>query len=618
MRSLIPGGLRLRVALLIGVLPLALLGVLWLFSSLAVQESIERTLQERLVLAQATADHLEYTLTQHLNRFQDIAFYPGVDLEDATLEPEQKALHETYFQSLPLFREGLFLTDVQGRVLWTEPYTTSLMGTIPFGEGGVSPLLETGVPRISDLFSLPGSGKAVLIAIAPVKSREGKIVGAAGGVLDPTGTELLSLLQPGEPSTAGYTLEVVDSRGMLLASTRRQNLLTSSDQAEVLGDLIRDRRTAVSRYRHIHPSGETGQTEVMAFAPLRSTLIPWGVSVIQPEAEALAPARRLQQRFLLSGILLVALAVALGWGTAQGIVRPVNALMRQARRIAGGDLSQPVPPLGGGEVAELGQAFEGMRQKLAQSWEKSQRWSQELEEKVQERTRDLEAARKLREELLHKLITAQEEERKRIARELHDETSQALAALAMDIDMLSQTPPASLQPRLQAMKGLVVKTLDGVHQMIFALRPSILDDLGLFPALRWYAESRLEPLGVKVQLIAAGRERRLPPSMEIALFRVVQEAITNTARHARAENVMVAVEFGDGTLMIEVEDDGVGFDPEALARSADSAQGLGLSGMRERVSLLGGTLSLWSEPGSGTRILVEVPLPQEVADAPSD
>jgi len=110
----------------------------------------------------------------------------------------------------------------------------------------------------------------------------------------------------------------------------------------------------------------------------------------------------------------------------------------------------------------------------------------------------------------------------------------------------------------------------------------------------------------------------LPPSMEIALFRVVQEAITNTARHARAENVMVAVEFGDGTLMIEVEDDGVGFDPEALARSADSAQGLGLSGMRERVSLLGGTLSLWSEPGSGTRILVEVPLPQEVADAPSD
>jgi len=279
----------LRVALLIGVFSLALLGVLWLFSSLAVEESIERTLQERLVLAQATADPLEYTLTQALNRFQDIAFYPGVDLGDDTLEPEQKALHEAYLQSLPLFQEGLFLTDAQGRVLWTEPYAAPLMGTSPFDGGKVRQVLETGTPRVSDLFTLPASGKALLIDVAPVKSREGKVVGAAGGMLDPTGTALLSLLQaPGARGT-GYTIEVVDSRGMFLASTQPQNLLTSSDHGETLAALIRNRKTAVSRCHRCHQPGERWQTEVMAFVPLRSALIPWGVNVLQPEADALAP-----------------------------------------------------------------------------------------------------------------------------------------------------------------------------------------------------------------------------------------------------------------------------------------------------------------------------------------
>jgi signal transduction histidine kinase len=243
--------------------------------------------------------------------------------------------------------------------------------------------------------------------------------------------------------------------------------------------------------------------------------------------------------------------------------------------------------------------------------EQSHRWGQELECRVRERTRELEAARHAQAELLRKVISAQEEERRRIARDLHDDTSQALASLAMSLD-LAAASPQGLPAQLSAMKELVVNTLDRVHQMIFDLRPSVLDDLGLLAALHWYAESRLEPLGVKVRLDTAGTERRLPSQVETVVFRVAQEAITNIARHAGAESVMMGVEFAHGSISMEIEDDGQGFEPAALQRTPHDTRGLGLLGMQERVALAGGTFSIWSEPGSGTRIFFRVPLPPEV------
>ena len=181
----------------------------------------------------------------------------------------------------------------------------------------------------------------------------------------------------------------------------------------------------------------------------------------------------------------------------------------------------------------------------------------------------------------------------------------------MSLDLAAATPQG-LPPQLPGMKELVVNTLERVHQMIFDLRPSVLDDLGLVAALRWYTETRLEPQGVKVRLDTTGAERRLPSEVETVVFRVAQEAITNIARHAGAENVMIGVEFADASVSVEIEDDGRGFDLAALRRTPHSARGLGLMGMQERVALLGGTFSVWSEPGSGTRIFLEVPLPPEV------
>jgi signal transduction histidine kinase len=215
----------------------------------------------------------------------------------------------------------------------------------------------------------------------------------------------------------------------------------------------------------------------------------------------------------------------------------------------------------------------------------------------------------VRGELFKKAIDAQEDERKRIARELHDDTSQALTALLYAVERgLEGDCAEAARADLAGMHQLVQRTLDGVHKVIFDLRPTMLDHLGLVPAVRWLAQSRLEAKAIRVVVEAPAEPPRLPPQVETALFRVVQEAITNVARHSGARNARLVLSFSPGHVSVLAEDDGVGFDVLALDLSPDSQRGLGLIGMRERVELLGGRVSLDTAPGCGTRLQIEVPL----------
>jgi len=229
---------------------------------------------------------------------------------------------------------------------------------------------------------------------------------------------------------------------------------------------------------------------------------------------------------------------------------------------------------------------------------------------------ELQRKERMRGELLEKVISAQEEERKRIARELHDQTSQALAALAMAVETASAQAAAGddVSASLARMRPLAVETLEEIHRLIFDLRPTLLDDLGLIAALRWYAESRLAEVGVKVRVEIAGQERRLPPQIETALFRVVQEAVNNVVNHSGAQNFTITLVLRSNFLSLVMADDGWGFDLAELSRSQDGKRGLGLMGMRERVELLGGSFAIYSELGGGTKITVEVPLEGGVSD----
>lgn len=214
--------------------------------------------------------------------------------------------------------------------------------------------------------------------------------------------------------------------------------------------------------------------------------------------------------------------------------------------------------------------------------------------------------------LLNKLITAQEEERKRIARELHDDVGQVISHLASTLGGIGEegTPgQGDLPKRLAETKADSVRALHGLRRTILNLRPTILDDLGLVPAIRWYLRERLQEDGTAVSLEVKGLKERLAPDMETTLFRVIQEAITNVSLHAQAKNVKVRLELQDGSLTAEVSDDGVGFDAQRLLVSKDKLVKLGLLGMEERVNLLNGSLKIVSSPGNGTRLSISIPVP---------
>ncbi|MGQ9459412.1 MAG: sensor histidine kinase, partial [Anaerolineae bacterium] len=155
---------------------------------------------------------------------------------------------------------------------------------------------------------------------------------------------------------------------------------------------------------------------------------------------------------------------------------------------------------------------------------------------------------------------------------------------------------------------LALQTLEGVHKLIYDLRPSLLDHLGLSAAVRWLAETRLEANGVRVHLEEDPALGRLPQGVEITLFRVVQEAMNNILRHSGARNVAISLQKREDYLDLSVEDDGVGFDLEEVVHGPDTSRGLGLLGMAERVHLLGGQLNVTSAPGEGTCIHAQIPL----------
>ncbi|MBZ0090108.1 MAG: sensor histidine kinase, partial [Thermoanaerobaculia bacterium] len=208
--------------------------------------------------------------------------------------------------------------------------------------------------------------------------------------------------------------------------------------------------------------------------------------------------------------------------------------------------------------------------------------------------------------LSRRLVEAQESERRHIALELHDEAGQALVSLRLGLRLLEReiAEGGNVGGRVAELVETTDSVMDGLHRLAADLRPASLDHLGLDAALRQFARSAAAKFGLAVHFKARGfTAQRLPQAVETALYRVVQEAMTNVVRHARATRVDLLVERRDDQVLVMVEDDGVGFD----SANAPGGEHFGLLGMRERADALGGTLTVESSPGKGTTIVVEVP-----------
>lgn len=350
--------------------------------------------------------------------------------------------------------------------------------------------------------------------------------------------------------------------------------------------------------------GADGIERLYAYTPVY-TILPEGLTLIMgiPAEEAMVAVRQtLERDMLILGLAGLLAMVSIWLGGEYFFLRPIQKLLGVTRQMTAGNLSARADVTHeAGELSELARSIDLMAETLEKREQERQLASQALLKEEAARAR-----------LLHQVITANEDERMRIARELHDETSQNLTAMMLGIDsagsILEKDPPRARE-RYNRVKTIAQELLDGIHRLVYNLRPPLLDDLGLVPTITMCADKQLKPRGIQLHL-QENEGSRLPPFIETALFRIVQEAFTNVTRYSCAENVDVILKHTDHTLQLMIRDDGQGFDAAAL-QAGEPGAGFGLRGMQERVRMLDGQFELKSTPGEGTQITVSIPLPQE-------
>lgn len=271
--------------------------------------------------------------------------------------------------------------------------------------------------------------------------------------------------------------------------------------------------------------------------------------------------------------------------------------------------SQVSAPLHEGEMDEIGQ--------LARAFNTLLNQVERREAEKQALTDQLALQSEQRGELLKSLISAQEDERKRVARELHDELGQSLGGLALQtqvIQKLIPKQPQKAQEQLTQTRQLIAKTSEQMYGLILALRPSVLDDLGLAVALQVHANQVFNHSEVLFEMDTSRMKSRLPAELETLLYRVFQEALNNIVRYANARRVKLSLAGENGLFEGEVRDDGCGFDPRAIRIEPNNPRGLGLLGMQERVALSGGKIEIQSQPGKGTCIRISIPFSEMKSD----
>jgi signal transduction histidine kinase len=599
---------RITVIILIGISVILL--SLGLASHYIIQKNIDDLLNKKLSLSRLTRNNVDNIIKDNISRLYDISLSGAVDLSDGDFGPEKEAVKAAYRYSI--FTDGIFLLDNRGNILLNYPERMRDASLNILSIEPVSRMLALGKPVVSNLYTVEPSKKKVLYVLVPLKDKNGRTVGVAGGQIDPTSPLLvqkLGLIDIGK----NEFIDVVDSNGMVIASSNPSRMFTHCDRNSFFTTIISERKERVATCHVCHEAGQRKekQSTVLAFVPLETA--PWGISIQELKADVFAPAANLKRLFISLGFIFIGTALILTVGISRSIVNPLKALIRGADRIARGDLTKPIAPQGTDEIGVLSHSFETMRMKLVESMERVQHHTQELEIRVQERTRQINESQKRVEMLLQKAISTQEDERKRMARELHDDTLQELSAALIRIDMCKIHPEGISMNKIDGIRSIIVKALDGITGIIQNMRPTLLDDLGLVPAIKSLLNVHLGTRNINYFFNTSGvADKRFRPELEITLFRIIQEAVVNIARHSKATNVFVLFTIEDNAVKVEVEDDGEGFELKKLyhagAYDTIDLRGLGLLGMKERVALIGGKIEVCSQPGIGTRVDIRIPL----------
>ena len=427
------------------------------------------------------------------------------------------------------------------------------------------------------------TGQFTLVLGYPVLDVTGQVRAVIAAALD---LGRLNQLAAQARLPAGATLTAVDRNGTIVARYPDPwQWIGTVLPPNIRAMLAQDEGTA-------EVAGVDGTRRLYAFTQVGgASEVGMYVGIGIPTQVAFAAAnRRLERNLVTLGVVTLLMLVAAWIGSNLLVLRQVNALVSATQLLRAGDLSARAGlPSGSGELDHLASAFDAM----AEALEQRAAAHRQAEETLQILSRQL--------------LEAQENERRHLARELHDEIGQALTAVKINLQA-AQHLPDTLGAHLADSVGIVDRTLHQVRNLSLDLRPAMLDDLGLVAALRWYVDRQAQRAGFTARFVADPLATRPPSDIETACFRVAQEALTNVMRHAQAQHVHVELRQDDAELHLLMRDDGKGFDVRAAQARAAQGASTGLLGMQERVWLVGGQIDINSAPARGTEIRARFPL----------
>lgn len=375
-----------------------------------------------------------------------------------------------------------------------------------------------------------------------------------------------------------------DNQGAVILVDQNNNLLFKTGLLDVTSASI-DFPGVAEALR-----GETGTTffeaddgeHVVVFSPVSPTN--WALVIDEPWKEIASPLLRYSESGSLILVPIVIFALVAVWFATIKVIQPLRAFRGQAALFTQGNFEAFNNPVGGiEEIQTLQTTFIDMAEEVENA-------QQELKS------------------YLNMITRGQEDERKRLARELHDDTLQSLIALNQRIMMARrQTAQEELRETLSEIESMLAKTMQELRRLTRALRPIYLEDLGLVSALESLAQETSESANIPIAFQSEGIERRLSDSVEIALYRISQEAMSNISRHARATKAEITISYNDTVLVLKIWDNGIGFDPPKYLGELSSIGHYGLLGIHERAVLINAEFHIQSKSGSGTKIIIQVP-----------
>ncbi len=574
---------RMTVITLLPVIAVTLIGII---VAVVAYRGLTRdvVLERNTALVRLAADGAQQELEGQLNLLLSTADALSHRADDLAA---QRALLEDWEPLLQSFEGGVNLLDSNGVAVAATTIARSRLGH----NYAFRPYFAEVQAQKSPVFStfleeVPSGSPAVVIAVPVMHGSQ--MMGQVIGVLFVEQHLWPQAIRDLE-TTVGAQAFLVDSLGTIIYHTQTDQIGSTLTDDPLLEQVYRANQVGS---RLDEKGGDGGR--VISYAPIGT--LGWGVMVIEPWQTLMQPAMR--YLYIIPGIILIGLALSvilLLW-VLRRTLSPLSALMEEAQRVADGGEFREAPVDGPPEISLLLSTFNRMMAN-----QRSQR----------------EALRNY----AKKILESQEEERKRISRDLHDETVQDLVGLSQRLELCRLAmvkDPQGARNRLDELQTLINRALIDVRRMSNDLRPSILEDLGLVAAARAMCQSLQQDLPTaEITFQVVGVSHRLPDELELATYRVIQEALSNIRRHARsATRVQVEIEFKENSLAARVEDNGPGFEAVDVEEMMQHGH-LGLAGMNERISLFDGRLDLESCSGRGTCVRLLLPYAQPTQAVPN-